>query len=365
MPRSSGRPIKACLFVPDVLVSPERGSAAIEVAMIVLVILSTATLGVEPSAVPSEEMAVNQIEGTLILSTASSMDALGLANYERGAIATVRLTVRPAESSTCGGCNADWTGLNIEGEVNITELFDEAGRLGRIEASINITYLVKRSSSDFISSEWLLVDWDAGDASSHSEILIVHDPPRWIPADRIDSSFVSRYGQLQTRTGPHITIEEIGAGMLRSSGCLPDSFTCSRATRPDIDLVTSSGQVLAPLVIDAPSDWQDVQLPANPATSSDKLAGFRSVLDVKDPIERQTSFCPWTDEPVLSTSSWMVMDADKATFTPLASHLSSLGLPVASIHLGVGTWTEVDLADRSCGALIDDDGQFRLGFATN
>ncbi len=88
------------------------------------------------------------------------------------------------------------------------------------------------------------------------------------------------------------------------------------------------------------------------------------MLDLRDSIERQTSFCPWTDETVLSSSSWTVMDAGPVAFTPLAAHLSSLGLPVASIHLGAGVWTEVDLEDRSCGALIDDDGRIRLGFAT-
>jgi hypothetical protein len=252
--------------------------------------------------------------------------------------------------------------LNIAGEVIITELYDEAGRLGRIEATINITYLVKHSSSDLISREWLLVDWDAGDASSHSEIIIVHNPPRWLPAEAVDAAFVSRYGELQSRTGPHITVEDIGGGMLRSSGCLPDSFTCSGITLPDIDLISSSGHALAPVVLDSPVGWQELPLPLDAATSSNKLQGFRSLLDIEDSIVRQTSFCPWIDEPVISTSSWTVTENGQGTFTPLASHLSSLGLPVASIHLDSGIWTEVNLNDRSCGALIDDEGRMRFGF---
>jgi hypothetical protein len=39
--------------------------------------------------------------------------------------------------------------------VNLTELIDDAGRLGRIEAELNVTYLQEELSEGLIAREWL------------------------------------------------------------------------------------------------------------------------------------------------------------------------------------------------------------------
>ena len=48
-----------------------------------------------------------------------------------------------------------------EGFVEIKNIRNQMGGLGRIEGTLSITYLKENIDNDFISKEWFEIDWNA------------------------------------------------------------------------------------------------------------------------------------------------------------------------------------------------------------
>ena len=186
-----------------------RVVSIVEWIVLAIIVLATITLGVKEETETTDDLEISNISGTMILSTRASMDALGLDDYERGAIATINMDSISIISEGCTNCVNTPTGLQISGNVNLTELIDDAGRLGRIEAELDIKYLREELDNGMIAREWLSIDWDAGDISQHWEVIIAHNPPKWEPEGRYDASFVTDDGNQHSRTGPWIIIEEL------------------------------------------------------------------------------------------------------------------------------------------------------------
>ena len=47
----------------------------------------------------------------------------------------------------------------------------------------------------------------------------------------------------------------------------------------------------------------------------------------------------------------------------MSIYLEALALPGTSFTPGSGIWTEVDLEDRGCASLVDEEGSLRLGIS--
>ena len=67
----------------------EQAASIVEWLVLTIVVLATITLGVEEEVEPEIDLEISNLSGTMILSTRESMDALGLDDYDRGAIATI------------------------------------------------------------------------------------------------------------------------------------------------------------------------------------------------------------------------------------------------------------------------------------
>ena len=109
----------------------------IEWFVLAIVVLATITIGIEPEGEVESELEVSRLIGTVILSTRSSMDALGFDGFETQALATLDLESHPVFSEGCGDCSSTPRGVEVSGSVVITDLIDDIGRLGRVEAQLS------------------------------------------------------------------------------------------------------------------------------------------------------------------------------------------------------------------------------------
>ena len=136
--------------------------------VLVLVILATISIGIEPEVAPEEDLEVTHMSGTVTLSTRASMNALGLDDYDRGAKATVDMQVQGVVSADCSNC----TGILMEGLVNVTQLQGGPGGMGRVEAQLSVLHLRESPGDGLIHREWLTIDWDAGSLSTQWDIMM-------------------------------------------------------------------------------------------------------------------------------------------------------------------------------------------------
>ena len=332
--------------------------------MLLLVLFATVNLGAGSEADQAAELEVTHVSGTVILTTRAAMDALGFEEYDRGAVATLDLEVLSVTSTGCVDCIATPRGFQLQGGVVVRELIDEADRLGRIEAQINVTYLREYIEEDFIAREWLFVNWDAGDASFQMDLIIVHDPPRWEPADRYAAGFVSVEPGQESRTGPWILMTSLAGGDILSQGCLPDNFACDEATRPDIELTSTMGLAATAVEISHPPTWALVDGSLNGSLTPTGMEDMRSLFEVGEPVDTISPFCPHTDDEILAAQTWTASDVDGLSISPIGLWLGAVGLPSTEFTSTAGTWTEVEFEQTSCGALLDVNGAFRVGIST-
>ena len=81
---------------------------------------------------------------------------------------------------------------------------------------------MEREPDGFVHREWLLLDWDAGDRSSTVEVLLVHDPPRWLPGDdRSDATLLTTDEGQISRSGPDVLVQSSESGDDVLLACLP------------------------------------------------------------------------------------------------------------------------------------------------
>ena len=336
----------------------------VEWLVLAIVVMSTFTLGNEPSIESEEENEISHLSGTIVLSTRSAMDSLGLDDFKQGAVATIELDSRTVLSNTCIICTNAPVGIQLTGSVNITDLEAiEGGGTGRVEGKLNITHLREYFQEDMISKEWLTIDWDAAEYSSHLEVIIVHNPPKWMPQERYQASFVSIDGNEESRSGPWLSVEELVGNALNVRGCLPDSFNCNGTNRQEFNLTSTFSTVKPAIEINIPIEWELYtgvsSTNETPVISSD----LRGLLNTGDVMIQENIWCPVSDEEIMASRSWQVTESGEATIAPMSIWLDALGLPSSSFTPSDGIWSEVDFDNTGCASFANEGGELLLGIA--
>ncbi len=329
-----------------------------------MVLLATNSLIVEKKTIVESNLEVIYISGNMTLSTRTSMDALGLDEFKRGAHAEIEMKSYSVVSTDCTTCVSNPVGLQLNGTVVITELERMSGGLGRIEGILNITHLREYLTNGLVQSEWLTIDWDAGSASTYWDIHLIHDPPRWDTKDRYQASFVPAQDGSMSRTGPWIFVHDMLEHATNVEGCFPDSFMCDESTAHDYNLTATLGRTSEPIKIAHPSPWRLLQgMPETNATPSG-MEEIRDAIGVVKIRNRSSSWCPLNDAGIVSSTTWDVITPSLISLAPMATTLDALGLPSSTFIPVGGTWTETDLGESNCGVLLDENNSLRLGIYT-
>nr|MCS5537620.1 hypothetical protein [Candidatus Poseidoniaceae archaeon] len=268
-------------------------------------------------------------------------------------------------SEDCSDCSTTPRGVQLDGDVTITELTGGAAGLGRIEATLSITHLQEYVDENYIAREWISMDWNAGDASSEWELVISHNPPRWDPGERSHAAFIPVNDGEQTRAGPWILIETMIESTQNVRGCLPDSFTCHDDTRPDINLTTTLKPVASAIVIPHPVTWVQMQNESSTNDTPTKMEDFRQMFEVGVEVDGGEFWCTDVQDEVISSNSWQVSATESVSIAPMGIWIDALGLPSSSFTPNSGIWSEVETNNRDCATLFDDQGIMRLGFSTS
>ena len=327
---------------------------------LVLAVVLFATISFQPEQDDLDEIEYRSttITGVVELSTRSAMDALGLDDFKIGPLATVDLVSNPVVSKDCLDCQFPVSGINIQGSVVITELIDQDDRRGRVEAELNLTYLREINSQDLVFREWLIFDWDAGELSTHLEIHIIHDPPRWSPDTENHAAYIDLENGLKTRSGPEILIQTLSENKSSISGCLPDSFLC-RASNPDVNMMSTSSNIEQQISINQPQTWNKFNISQTGETPNETLS-IRDLFQLENEITQTESWCPSTDQPIVNSKSWEV-SYSKTTISPLSSWLYALSIPTNSFTPSGEIWTEIEFDNFSCATLTDTNGNLNIG----
>ena len=332
--------------------------------VLVIVVLSTFTLGYEPPIESEEDIEISHLSGSIILTTRSAMDSFGLDDFKQGAVATIELDAHTVLSNNCNICTNAPVGIQLKGNVNITDLDAiESGGTGRVEGKLNITHLREYVQEDMISKEWLTVDWDAAEYSSHSEIIIVHDPPKWMPENRYHASFITIDGNEESRTGPWLSVEELLGNALNVRGCLPDSFNCNGTNRQEINLTSTFSKVKTAIEINIPIEWELIAGISSTNETPTMSGGLRDLVNVGEITIQDNVWCPVLSEEITASKSWQVDRVEGVTIAPLKIWLDALGLPSSSFTPSDGVWSEVDFENTGCASFTNTKGELLLGIA--
>lgn len=336
----------------------------VEWFVLAIVVMSTFTLGNEPPIESEAEQEISHLSGSIILSTRSAMDSFGLDDFKQGAVATIELDSHTVLSNTCNICTNAPVGIQLTGSVNLTDLEAiEGGGTGRVEGKLNITHLREYFQDDLISKEWLTIDWDAAEYSSHLEVIIVHNPPKWMPQNRYQASFVSIDGNEESRSGPWLSVGELLGNALNVRGCLPDSFNCNGTNRQEINLTSTFSKVKPAIEISIPIEWALFtgvsSTNETPVMSSD----LRGLLNTGEVISQENIWCPVSDEEVTASKSWQVAERGGVTIAPMSIWLNALGLPSSSFTPSDGIWSEVDFDNTGCASFANEREELLLGIA--
>jgi len=314
-----------------------------------------ATTWVEFSFSDSEEIIdpVISLDGYVQLSTRSSMDSLNLKQFDVGAKASFELQMTQLEPEKCENCLYELEGKRITGTVVITELIDEQGRSGRIEADLNISHIEERDSDGFLLQEWFVFDWDAGASSFNQMIHVIHSSTPWSDEQASSSFLIDTTTGSESRTGPNLIKQEISESQELVRACLPDSFTCNGISNWDIEMNVNRGNIGESLVVQSPSSYSEISIPNNLEFSDSGFLGSWVNLSETDvPI---TSNCLVNPGNINSAGSWEIDGSGSGIISPLSSVLSSAGIPVLQIQIGLGVLTVLEGDSGTCSQYIADD----------
>ena len=338
------------------------GQASTIIEYLVLVIVLLATISLNEAAGGNEEntLELTHISGNMILSTRSSMDGLGLYEFQRGARASVEMNVSAVISEGCDTCSSVPEGVRLNGTVVITELIDDAGRLGKVEATLEVIYLYESIKSGFISKEWVRIDWDAGPASSQWDIIITHDPPRWVPEGRDNAAFISIDEGHESRNGPWLFAKDMMSYSQNIIGCIPTSFTCDGTTQHEFNFTSSFEQKRAPITIPHVATWAPIQTSVNMSGTPVLMEDVRELLTTGEKRSDSTPWCPIAINGE-ALASWEMSSSNGINIAPMSTILSATGLPSGSFSPIDGMWTEIENADEACASAIDEQGILIIG----
>ena len=334
----------------------------VEILVILLVIISTASLDFKTEESELEYLEVEYIEGTLDLKTRSSMDSLGLNDFKPGALVELNLNVNSI-TSECQICKNKPVGVLLSGEVNVSGLrpIDSGGQI-RIEGNLNVTHLQEFSSKDMIIREWLTIDWDLDEFSAQWDIFIEHNPPKWSLDNRYDASLVDSGDATKSRVGPVIYLEEIIANSINIHGCMPNSLNCDGVNREEMNLTTKLTTQREPTNVVYSSNWTNYDVATANISDTQNIGDIRNLFEIEDSTTNHSAFCLENIGNIESVQSWNISGETSSSISPMGLWLSSIGLPSSSFTPTGGIWTEIDSEDAGCGA-FSKSGKLYLGIS--
>ena len=335
---------------------------SVEILVILLVIISTASLDFKTEGDELEKLEVEHIEGTLDLKTRSSMDSLGLNDFKPGALVELNLNV-DSITSECQTCKNKPVGVFLSGEVNVSGLrpIDSGGQI-RIEGDLNVTHLQEFSSKDMIIREWLTIDWDLDEFSSQWDIFIEHNPPKWSLDNRYDASLVDSGDAKKSRVGPVIYLEKIIENSINIHGCMPNSLNCDGINREEMNLSTKLTTQRDRTNVVFPSNWINYDVASVNVSNTQNIGDLRNLFEIEVSTTNHSAFCLENIENIESVQSWNISGETSSSISPMGLWLSSIGLPSSSFTPTGGIWTEIDSEDTGCGA-FSKDGKLYLGIS--
>ena len=334
----------------------------VEILVILLVIISTASLDFKTEGDELEKLEVEQIEGTLDLKTRSSMDSLGLNDFKPGALVELNLDVESI-TSECQICKNKPVGVFLSGEVNVSGLrpIDSGGQI-RIEGDLNVTHLQEFSSKNMIIREWLTIDWDLDEFSAQWDIFIEHNPPKWSLDNRYDASLVDSGDVKKSRVGPVIYLEEIIENSINIHGCMPNSMNCDGINREEMNLSTKLTTQREPTNVVFSSNWINYDVTSTNISDTQNIGDIRNLFEIDNSTTNHSAFCLEDLGNIVSVQSWNISGETSSSISPMGLWLSSIGLPSSSFTPTGGIWTEIDSEDAGCGA-FSKDGKLYLGIS--
>ena len=334
----------------------------VEILVILLVIISTASLDFKTEESELEYLEVEYIEGTLDLKTRSSMDSLGLNDFKPGALVELNLNV-DSITSECQICKNKPLGVLLSGEVNVSGLrpIDSGGQI-RIEGNLNVTHLQEFSSKDMIIREWLTIDWDLDEFSAQWDIFIEHNPPKWSLDNRYDASLVDSGDAKKSRVGPVIYLEEIIENSINIHGCMPNSMNCDGVNREAMNLTTKLTTQREPTNVVFSSNWINYDVGSVNISDTQNIGDIRNLFEIEDSTTNHSAFCLEDVGDIVSVQSWNISGETSSSISPMGLWLSSIGLPSSSFTPTGGIWTEIDSEDSGCGA-FSKSGKLYLGIS--
>ena len=334
----------------------------VEILVILLVIISTASLDFKTEESELEYLEVEYIEGTLDLKTRSSMDSLGLNDFKPGALVELNLNV-DSITSECQICKNKPLGVLLSGEVNVSGLrpIDSGGQI-RIEGNLNVTHLQEFSSKDMIIREWLTIDWDLDEFSAQWDIFIEHNPPKWSLDNRYDASLVDSGDVKKSRVGPVIYLEEIIENSINIHGCMPNSMNCDGVNREEMNLTTKLTTQREPTNVVFSSNWINYDVGSVNISDTQNIGDIRNLFEIEDSTTNHSAFCLEDVGDIVSVQSWNISGETSSSISPMGLWLSSIGLPSSSFTPTGGIWTEIDSEDSGCGA-FSKSGKLYLGIS--
>ncbi len=337
-----------------------QSASIAEYLVLAIVLLATISLR-EPTVIDDEgTFELSHISGNLILSTRASMDGLGLYEFERGAHASIEMDAHTVISEGCESCEGIPKGVRLNGSVIITELFDDAGKLGKVEATLEVIYLRESVKSGFITKEWVRIDWDAGPASAQWDIVIAHDPPRWVPEGRDNAAFISIDNGRESRNGPWLLVEEMLEHSQNVVGCIPTSFTCDSTTPHEFNFTSSFESGRTPQTIPHIATWTPIQTTADKDGIPVLMEGVRELLVTGKRVNNSAPWCPVTIDGE-ALASWELSSVEGLNIAPMSTVLGATGLPSGSFSPVNGIWTEIESNGEVCASAINDHGILIMG----
>ncbi len=296
---------------------------------------------------------VTSLDGYVQLSTRSSMDSLNLKQFDVGAIASFELDMMQLQPEKCDECKNELRGKRIVGSVIITELIDEQGRSGRIEADLTIDHIEERDSNDFLIQEWFVMNWDAGASSFNQIIRVIHSTNPWSIEQGSGSFLVGTESGYESRTGPNLVMEEITEHQQLVRACLPDSFTCNGVSNWDIEMNVNRGNIGENMVVESPSGSSEISISSNLEFSDSGLLG--SWVNLTESNVPVATNCLQDPGSLNTAGSWEIEGSSSGIISPLSSVLASAGLPVLQIQINTGVLTVIEGEYGTCSHYVQDD----------
>ena len=330
-----------------------------EMLVLVVVVIATLSLATPESESNEQTLEVAEITGEMRLTSRASMDAFGLQDFQIGPLAIIALDVHPIQSQGCTECQSIPTGFHINGEVTITELVDSAGRNGRVEGTLNITYL-RESTDTHTLREWFNVDWNAGPASSHWVGMLHHTPAKWTPSEEFSSTFLETSQGFESRTGPFVSFYSLGEISREIEGCLPGGFSCSKASQSDYTMMANFTEPRTPSLIPHPENWHMSSSNQSVLDQPEGMDSIRSILSLNDAVSSSEVWSPDLNATPIAMQTWSINTSNSPNISPMTPFFQALGLPSISYHVPDGTWTEADFSQYSTGVITNEQGELVL-----